>query len=129
MTATEPDLTPYTAPVGPRANRNTNPDHPVNDLWEALAPHHGPERATELIRAYYQAIATGPTPDEALTVAVEMPVSAARALHAATAPSLTVCGSVSTSTDGVGGTRTDGPCVLPAGHTGYCTRDGWEWSR
>lgn len=131
MTTEQPDLTPYAVPVGPRTNRNTDPDHPVNDLWEALAPHHGPERATELIRAYYDAVTSGPTPEEVLMVAVEMPVSAARALHAATTPSLTTCGHTS---EGVGGrdgkTRsTYGPCTLPTGHTGYCTRDGWKWSR
>jgi hypothetical protein len=74
------DLTPYTTPVGPRANSNADPDHPVNDLWEALAPHHGPERATELIASYYKAIATGPTPEEALTVSVELPTER-RARH------------------------------------------------
>lgn len=57
--ATTPDLASYTAPVGARANRNVGRNHPVNDLWEALAAHHGPERATYLIRTYYNAVATG----------------------------------------------------------------------
>lgn len=67
--ATAPDLAPYTAPVGARANSNTDPDHPVHDLWEALAAHHGPEPATDLIRAYYKAIATDPAADSPLAQA------------------------------------------------------------
>jgi hypothetical protein len=124
------DLTPYTTPVGPRANSNADPDHPVNDLWEALAPHHGPERATALIASYYKAIATGPTPEEALTVSVELPLSAVRAIAAAVPKSLQPCASTTTCTDGVSDTTTTyGPCDLPAGHTGYCTHDGWRWMR
>jgi hypothetical protein len=124
-----PDLEPFTQPVGPRANNNADPDHPVHDLWEALAPHHGPERATELIAAYYRAVATGPTPEEALTVTVELPYSAVRAIAAAVPKSLQPCASTTRATAGNDEWTTHGPCDLPAGHTGYCTHDGWRWMR
>jgi hypothetical protein len=56
------NLGALTAPIGPREPRPTSPDHPVHDLWEALTrpTPYGPEEATGLIRAYYDAITSDP---------------------------------------------------------------------
>jgi hypothetical protein len=128
--ADEADLTALTVPVSPREDGRAHEGHPVQALHRALAgPPVATEHAIDLISRYYDAITSGPPAGDPVTVAVELPLSAVRALVDATGRALEPCGSTSTGTDGVNGWTTSGPCELPAGHTGYCKGDGWRWHR